>query len=85
MSLLNALKLSTTKKPTHIPPVLQRRNKLLKRLWEQIELAKAEEANTSFTVNKIKSVKGIDGIKRSVEMPKRIRPWWFTSESNNLC
>jgi hypothetical protein len=51
MSLLNALKLSTTKKPTHIPPVLQRRNKLLKRLWEQIELAKAEEANSTFTEN----------------------------------
>jgi hypothetical protein len=85
MSLLNALKLSTTKKPTHIPPVLQRRNKLLKRLWEQIELAKAEETNSTFTVNKIKSIKGIDGIKRSVEMPKRIKPWWFTSESNKLC
>jgi hypothetical protein len=85
MSLLNALKLSSTKKPTDIPPVLKRRNKLLNRLWEQIELAKAQEANSTFTVNKIKSIKGVDGIKRSVEMPKRIRPWWFTSESNKLC
>ena len=44
MTTFSALKLTATKKPTQIPQVLQRRNKLAKRLWEQIELAKAEQS-----------------------------------------
>ena len=47
MSLLNALKLTATQKPTHLHPVQQRRNKMAKRLWEQIELAKAQQAGTT--------------------------------------
>jgi hypothetical protein len=47
MTTFSALKLTATKKPTQIPQVLQRRNKLAKRLWEQIELAKAEQSGTS--------------------------------------
>jgi hypothetical protein len=47
MTTFSALKLTATKKPTQVPQVLQRRNKLAKRLWEQIELAKAEQSGTS--------------------------------------
>ena len=85
MSMLNTLKLSNTKKPSQMPATLHRRNKLSKRLWEQLQLAKAQANNTSFSVNKLKTVQGIDGIKRTIEMPKRIRPWWFHSDHNKLC
>ena len=46
MSTLNALKLTATTKPTQVSAVQQRRNKLAKRVWEQIELAKAQQAGT---------------------------------------
>ena len=41
MSTLNTLKLTDAKKPNQVPQVVQRRNKLAKRVWQQIELAKA--------------------------------------------
>jgi len=41
MSTLNSLKMVNSKKPTAIPPVLHRRNKLATKVWEQVQLAKA--------------------------------------------
>jgi hypothetical protein len=42
MSTLDGLKLSTAKKPTHLPQIVLRRNKLSNKLWEQIQLAKSQ-------------------------------------------
>jgi fido (protein-threonine AMPylation protein) len=41
MATLATLKLSTAVKPTHMPAVQVRRNKMSRRLWEQMELAEA--------------------------------------------
>jgi hypothetical protein len=46
MATFATLKLSTAVKPTHMPAVQMRRNKLAKRLCEQAELAKAQQAGT---------------------------------------
>ncbi len=48
MTALAGLKLTATQKPTQMSPVQQRRNKLAKRLWEQAELARAQQAGTTF-------------------------------------
>ena len=40
MSALSNLKLVAVKKPTHMPAIVIRRNKLSSKLWEQIQLAK---------------------------------------------
>lgn len=86
MSTLDGLKLSNSKKPTHIPQVVFRRNKMSSRLWEQIQLAKGQIEGKPFVVTKYKSVKDIDtGIRRQVEVPKRIREWWFKNESGKVC
>ena len=72
-------------KPTSVPAVQLRRNKLALRLWEQCELAKAQAAGTTFAPVKFRSVVEHDtGIRRQVEMPKRVKPWWFTTESGKL-
>ena len=47
MATLATLKLSTAVKPTHMPAVQVRRNKMSRRLWEQIELARAQQAERS--------------------------------------
>jgi hypothetical protein len=44
-----------SKKPTSIPPVLHRRNKLANKVWEQIQLAKAHKNGDTFTVKKFKT------------------------------
>ena len=42
MSTLSTLKLVAVKKPTHIPALQHRRNKLSAKLWEQINLAQSQ-------------------------------------------
>jgi hypothetical protein len=86
MSALDGLKLSTAKKPTHIPAVVFRRNKLSNKLWEQIQLAKSQIDGTAFVVTKFKSIKDKEtGLRKQVEMPKRIREWWFKNELGKVC
>ena len=85
MATLSTLKLSAAVKPTSVPAVQLRRNKLVLRLWEQCELAKAQAAGTTFAPVKFRSVVEHDtGIRRQVEMPKRVKPWWFTTDSGKL-
>ena len=48
MATLSSLKLSAAVKPASVPAVQLRRNKLVHRLWEQCELAKVQQAGTTF-------------------------------------
>ena len=85
MATLATLKLSAAVKPTHMPAVQLRRNKLAKRLWEQKELAKAQQAGTQFTTTKFRTVVENDtGLRKQVEVNKRIKQWWFTTDSGKL-
>jgi hypothetical protein len=85
MTTFTELKLTATKKQVQIPQVLQRRNKLSKRLWEQIELAKAEQAGTTFAVSKFRSYTDRDsGIRKQVETNKRLKAWWFVGDNGKL-
>lgn len=85
MSTLSSLKMVNSKKPTSIPPILQRRNKLSTKVWEQIQLAKAQREGNTFTVKKFKSVKDLDGSRKTVEHQKRVRPWWFVAQDGKVC
>jgi hypothetical protein len=85
MSTLNSLKMVNSKKPTSIPPILQRRNKLSTKVWEQIQLAKAQSEGGTYTVKKFKSIKDIDGSRKTVEHQKRVRPWWFVASDGKVC
>lgn len=86
MSTLGQLKLTAETKPQHIAPVQQRRNKLSHRLWEQIQLAKSQIEGTEFIVKKYRSFKDQEtGLRKQLEIPKRIRPWWFISANGKVC
>jgi hypothetical protein len=68
-----------------MPAVQVRRNKLAKRLWEQAELAKAQQAGTQFTATKFRTVVENDtGLRKQVEVNKRVKQWWFTTDSGKL-
>jgi hypothetical protein len=84
MSTLNALKLSTAKKSINTTPVVHRRNKLGKKLWEQIQLAQAHLAGKQFTTTRFQTVRDEDGVRRSVEVPKRVRAWWWNSDNGKI-
>ena len=86
MSTLGNLKLGTSKKPTSMPAIQVRRNKLSTKLWEQIQLAKSQVSGEPYQVTRFRSVRDqTTGLKKQVEMPKRIRPWWFISEEGKVC
>ena len=85
MATLETLKFIDAKKPKNQSPLVQRRNKLVNKLWEQVELAKAMHNGTDFVVNRHKNVKDLEGKIQRIEKPKRIKPWWFTSNSGQLC
>lgn len=86
MSTLDALKLTTAKKPTHIPSVMIRRNKMASKVWEQIQLAKSQIDGTTFVVKKYRSFTDKEtGLRKQIEMPKRLREWWFRNEAGKVC
>ena len=86
MSALGTLKLVAAKKPQHLPAIQLRRNKLSNKLWEQIQLAKSQITGQPFVVIRFRSVKDPEsGLRKQIEMPKRIRPWWFVTESGKVC
>jgi len=86
MSALSTLKLVAVKKPSHMPAIVIRRNKLSSKLWEQIQLAKSQLDGTPFVVMKYRSMVDREtGLRKQVEMPKRIKPWWFQSEQGKVC
>ena len=85
MTALATLKLSTAQKPTQMPAVQVRRNKLVKRLWEQAELALAQQNGTTFNAIKFRTVVDSNtGLRRQVEVNKRVKQWWFVAENGKL-
>jgi hypothetical protein len=72
-------------KPLKQPAIIQRRNKLITRIWEQMELLKSMESGGEFVVRRLKTVKDMDGIAKRMPMPKRIKPWWFINSIGTLC
>ena len=85
MATLASLKLVAAKKPTNQPPVLQRRNKLSSKVFEQIQLAKAQSEGGTYAPTKHKTVTNADGARVAVTVPKRIKPWWFVAENGKCC
>lgn len=86
MSTLSTLKLVAVKKPAHIPAIQHRRNKLSAKLWEQINLAQSQLSGKPFVVMKYRTLKDTEtGLRKQVEIPKRIKAWWFVAESGKVC
>lgn len=81
---LGSLKLTAAQKPSHITPIQQRRNKLAKRLWEQAELAKAKVEGSTFTPTKFRTITDSSGVRKQVEVSKRVKAWWFTADNGKL-
>lgn len=84
MTALSALKLITAKHNTATNPVLQRRNKLLKKIGDQIALATATMKGETYTQKRIRTVTDDDGHSATVEVPKRVRAWWWQQDNGKL-
>ena len=86
MSGLNALKLVQAKREKGSSPQHARRQKLSTKLAEQIQLAKAQQSGTEFSPVRVRTVKDeATGQSRKVEVPKKLKPWWWTDDTGKLC
>ena len=85
-AILNNLKFVAAKRPTQIPAVQVRRNKLSNKLYDQIKLATALRDGTTYAPTHLRSVSDRDtGETKRMELPKRIRQWWFTNDNGKVC
>ena len=86
MSGLSALKLVQAKREKGSSPQHARRQKLSTKLAEQIQLAKAQQSGTEFSPVRVRTVKDeATGMNRKVEVPKKLKPWWWTDDKGKLC
>jgi len=86
MSGLSALKLVKAKREKGNSPHQARRQKLSTKLAEQIQLAKAQQAGAEFSPVRVRTIKDeATGQSRKVEVPKKLKPWWWTDEKGKLC
>ena len=85
MSQLATLKLTAAKKPATQPLIVQQRSKMTKRLFEQMELARSQRDGTAYIQMRVKTITGIEGELKSIEVQKRVKAWWFTADNGKLC
>jgi hypothetical protein len=86
MSGLNALKFTNSKRQQGNSPQHARRQKLCIKLDEQIQLAKAQQSGTQFAPTKLRTIKDTaTGETRKVEVPKKLKPWWWADDKGKLC
>jgi hypothetical protein len=82
---LSNLKLVTAKRTTQVAVEVLRRQKLVRRLEEQVQLATAQLTGGSYKATKLRTVADADtGESKTVEVAKRVKAWWWQTDSKKL-
>lgn len=82
---LAGLKLTAVKQPVNVSEEQVRRNKIVKRLVEQRELAAAVAAGVAYKQEKTRTVVDKDtGERSTVTVNKRVKQWWFATDDNRF-
>lgn len=84
MSTLSTLKLTAAKRSSGMSPQTNRRLKLTRKIDDQIALARAMSTGGTYTTSRYRTVRDEDGGRRSVEVQKRVRPWWFPTDTGKI-
>ncbi len=65
-------------------PTTIRRQKLIVKLTEQLAMAKAMASGETYAVKRFRKIKDEMGVVQTVEISKRLRPWWFQSQNGKV-
>ena len=85
MSTLTALKLVVGKRNATVAPIVVRRNKLITKLHEQIELCEAQRNGTTYAPKRLRSYTDKQSGERvTVEAIKKVREWFWVSDSGKI-
>ena len=78
-NILSTLKITAAAKPRTQPEIVRRRDKLLRRLVEQRELASANLAGRQYAPLRLRAIKdAYTGVSALKEVPIRVKQWWWT-------
>ena len=79
------MNLITSNKILQFNPIQQSRNKLCEKIFEQIEILKAELSGGSYSVRKTKTFTNKENGQRfTAEVNKRLRKWYWVNENGNI-
>lgn len=83
-TVLSSLKVINAVKQVATDSTQFRREKLCKKLDEQINLAMAVSEGNTYTVKRQRNIKDKEsGLTTTVEVNKRVRQWWFVNRDTN--
>jgi len=85
MSTLSNLKLVVGKRHLTASPVVHRRNKLVAKLHEQIELCEAKKAGNTYAPKRLKTYTNKQtGERMTVEATKRVKEWFWIGDNGKI-
>lgn len=85
-TILSSLKLVQAKRQAKTDSVQFRRGKVLVKLDEQIALANALRSGQTLNIKRVRKERDeMTGVLRTIESVKRIKQFWFKSESGKTC
>ena len=84
MAVLSALKLVSATRTQVKDPVVQRRNKLLEKLQEQLMMAESKLTGRVYAPTKIRTVVDEVGDRKTIEVPKKVREWFWMGEGGKV-
>ena len=86
MSALSKLKFVSMERQENSNPLLVKRQKLANKISEQIQLAKANQSGKKYKAVKVRKITDMEtGEQREIEVPKRLKPWWWPNEQGKIC
>jgi len=85
MALLNALQMVISQKTLKASPIVNKRNKLVARIHEQLELCEANQSGQLYAPKKLRTyVNHQTGERKTIEAVKRIRKWYWTAPDGEI-
>ena len=85
MSTLNSLKLVASKKHQSVAPIVVRRNKLVAKLHEQLELCEAKRNGNNYAPKRLKTFTDKhSGERKTIETIKRVKEWFWVGDNGKI-
>ena len=85
MSIVSNLKVVAAKRPQQQPAIVQRRNKLIDRLHDQLELARADAEGREYLKARRRHLKNpITGEYVEAVVSRKPRAWYWTAEDGKV-
>jgi len=82
MEIVSNLKLVQATRPQHQPAIVKQRKKLIAGIYDQIQLATAQESGSDYVKTKLRQVKNpATGQYSEMQISRRPRSWCWTAET----